>query len=679
VITPSSAFTTANAKLAKQPVFLIEVEGYSRAFATKGGAATINGVVSDFVLQKASRANIGGIGAPGDVTLPSATPAGNILLAFLSQGDGGPTPGISDTAGNTWVPICTRVNTLGISFPVTIWRAVALAAAAGNVVTFTTGGSRVSSDFIVIELAAQFSGSLFAHTSGAGGTAYASAPTATTSDGNTLTIPLTSGVSAKDLFMVSLSAASGVSPAVAVGFVIAATGTGGSLVDSSQLIQTAGGTTLAGSATTSAVEWASASDAIDDLKETVSDLDGSSDLSNLTFTVQDRGQQLTADLANFTFEGKIARLKHGFVGMDVADYLTMFTGQIDSVDSANGNLEYQFTVSSVNLKKLTQKIYLTGDDGFGISSNHPKTLFDHPLNILVDALQQAGIDLADIDTDKIEYYRDTIFSGTPFKFSLTSAPTAKEFIEGEIMRPLAMYLRVNNVGMVTINSFYPAVSGNGTYTPPTPPVMTAVVSTNRPDVNQLDAPLAQEAALVNQVVFKFDAGSSGSSDFLAEQVVDLDASIAKYGLVGSRTIESQGMKSGFQGYFQSALDGRLISLRYGFKNLVFDPLPLTWNACVVEPGDIIAVTNPFVPDRVAGVLGISNMFFEVLDRNWRFKEGVVEVKLLAIDFSLFKQYKIAPNAEADYAAASTPDKAQYMFQCSAAGKYSTGANANTLG
>lgn len=678
MITPSSAFNTANAALAKKPVFVVEIEGYSRAFTTKGNEiGTIVGVPADFVLQSASLANIGGIGAPGSVTLADATPAGNIILAFLGNADGGTSSAISDTAGNTWVSICANVNTLSPSITgrVSIWRTVAVAAGPGNIVTFTTGGTRVDSDFIVIEVPAAFSGSLFAHTSGAAGTAYALAPTATTSDGNTLTVPITTS-SAKDLFMVSLSSGSGVVPAAAVGFIINITGGGGSLVDPAQLIVSRGGSRLVGSTSASSYDWLVS---VDDQNLTVSDLEGGADLSNLTFTVQDRGQQLTADLASFVFEGKTARLLHGFVGMALAEYLTMFTGQIDTVDSANGNLEYVFTVSDINIKKLTQKIYLTGDDGFTTSSNHPKTLFDHPLNILVDALEQAGIDVSDIDTDKIEYYRDTIFSGTPFKFNLTSAPTAKEFIEGELMKPLGMYLWVNNLGMVTINSFYPAVSGNGVYTPPVPPVMTAQVSTTKSDVNQLEAPLAQEAPLVNQVSFEFDADASGSSNFLAKQVVVLDASIKKYGLFGGQTIQSQGMRSGFQAYFHAAFVGNLISLRYGFKNLIFDPMPLTWNACVLEPGDIIAVNNPFVPDRVAGVLGISGMFFEVLDRNWRFMDGVVEVKLLAIDFSLFKQYLIAPNAEADYAAASTLDKGKYMFQCDATGKYSTGADANTLG
>jgi hypothetical protein len=52
----------------------------------------------------------------------------------------------------------------------------------------------------VIEVPAAYSGSFFAHTSGAAFTTYAGAPTATTSDGNTLTIPLGGNGAAQDLF-----------------------------------------------------------------------------------------------------------------------------------------------------------------------------------------------------------------------------------------------------------------------------------------------------------------------------------------------------------------------------------------------------------------------------------------------------------------------------------------------
>lgn len=412
---------------------------------------------------------------------------------------------------------------------------------------------------------------------------------------------------------------------------------------------------------------------IDDLKLTVSDLDGGSDLSDLVFNLQDHAQLITADLPSFVFEGKECRLYEGFDGMAVSDFLLRYRGVINTVDSDSSNTEYKFTVSSFNLKKLTGTIYATGDDGFATDSKHPKTLNGHPLDILVSALTQAGVSSSDIDTLKIHYYRDTIFNGLSFVFTLTKAPVAKDFLENEIMKPLGMYLWENSSGLVSVNSFYPAISAYEGYTPPTPPVMTLTIDTT------MEVPLAAEADLVNQVVMRFDDDGTGSSKFLAENIATYTVAINKYGLTDAHIIESQGMRSGFQGYLWSAVVSRLIFLRYGKKNLFFDPLPAFWTASVLEPGDIIAVTEPFVPDRTAGSLGITGKTFEVLDRNWKFMNAVVELKLLALDISAFKQYLIAPNGEADYTAAGSTDQGKYMFLCGTSGTYSNGAPGNTLG
>jgi hypothetical protein len=135
----------------------------------------------------------------------------------------------------------------------------------------------------------------------------------------------------------------------------------------------------------------------------------------------------------------------------------------------------------------------------------------------------------------------------------------------------------------------------------------------------------------------------------------------------------------FQGFFMALMVAFLIFLRYGLKNLLIESLPCTWDNCVYEPGDIIALNEPFVPDRKAGVMGVNGQTFEILDRTWRFMAGIVEFKLLSIDLSKFKQFLITPNGEADYAAASTLDKGKYMFQCDTTGLYSNGDPGNTLG
>jgi hypothetical protein len=658
LIAATSAWIAANAALARQPIYLVKIEGYSRAFATKDGLGSVNIFASSFVVQSANRANIGGIGAPGDVTLSKATPAGNILLAFMNNADGGHTPGISDTAGNTWVPICSDVSTLSplVTGYVSIWRAVAVASGPGNVVTFTTGNSRVSSDFHVIEVPAAYSSSFFAHTSGAAFTTYAGAPTATTSDGNTLTIPLAGNGTAQDLFMVSLSTGSGPNAGLAIGMLSHSTGGNG---DPANVISVAGGSGVVGGSTATSYDWLTD---IGDISLTVSDLDGGANLSNLTFSIQDNGHSFTSDLALFVFEGRKIELLEGFVGLALTDYLVRFTGRVGTVASSNGNAEYAFDCPDVRAD-LAKVIYTVGDDGFPTDSSHPKTLLGNPLDILLDILRnQVGYNDAQIDVATIQNYRDTIFSGITFEFSLTSPPAAKDFIENEILKPLGGYHWPNNLGVFKIHFFYPLAP--------------ASVATLDHDVLE-DVPLAEEAALVNQVAWRFDQGA-GSSTFLAESVESYGASISKYGLYEENVIESAGMRSGFQGYFMAAFVSRLIFLRYGSKQLQVENIPLRWIQSLLEPGDFVSVTSSLVPDRKAGTIGVTAKTFEVLDRSWSFMPQIASVKLLEADLSKFKQYLITPNAEADFAADTSLNKAKYLYLSDATGKYSTGVTANTV-
>jgi hypothetical protein len=192
----------------------------------------------------------------------------------------------------------------------------------------------------------------------------------------------------------------------------------------------------------------------------------------------------------------------------------------------------------------------------------------------------------------------------------------------------------------------------------------------------ISVPVEIQASLIDQVTFRFD---DNGNQFDAETPQTWDVAVRKYGLFGGQIIESKGMRSGFQGYFMAAIVSRLIFLRYGGKQIVLDPLPLLWSECILEPGDIVAVTLPYVPDRPAGVMGVTAKAFEVLDRNWRFMDGICEVKLLEIDLAAFKQFLITPNAEPDYAADTALNQAKYMYLCDSAGKYSTGAAGNTLG
>jgi len=420
---------------------------------------------------------------------------------------------------------------------------------------------------------------------------------------------------------------------------------------------------------------------IDDLQLTVNDLEGGADLADLVLHVQDRAQIITADFPNFVFEGKKAFLLSGWghidpvtgfavPDMDVADFATLFTGTIDSVESENSNNDYCFTCSD-NSSVLSRVVFGVADDGFATDSKHTRTLNGHPLDILLAILQdELQMDAADIDITKIQTYRDTIYSGAQMQFTIDSPPVAKDFIENEILKPMAAYRYTDNLGRFTVNFAYPLTADT--------------VFGFTPD-NLLGIPEAGQADLTNQVSTRFDVDSQGN--FLSESVEQDDTSVAKYGMYGQLIIESKGLRSGLNGFFLAGITAFLIFMRYGSKalchgdngkNSASSPINAIWSAALLAPGDLVLMTHPLVPDRATGTLGITDKAYIVMDRNWQFFQGNVQYKLVEIDLSKFKQFLITTNGQADYTGSSPDDQATLMFLCGDDDKYSNGNPANTL-
>jgi hypothetical protein len=420
----------------------------------------------------------------------------------------------------------------------------------------------------------------------------------------------------------------------------------------------------------------------DDLDLTLNDLSGGADQRTGGVTVQDIAGCITRDFTDFVFEGKQIQINVGFPGLAQIDYCTVFTGFIDTVSSANANLEYYIQFSDVQAK-LAAVVYETGDDGGSTSSTNTKTVYGHPLDILMEICQNLGVPC---DTTKIEAYRDGPFAGTILSFNLTQAPVGVDFIKAQLMKPLGGYMWVNAAGLVTVNFFYPLAG----------PV--AVGSFTRS--NWLAIPEAGQTDMVNTVQMQFDLDNStedSSGDYLSSETENYGPSYALYGNLSSEnTIDADGVRSGFQGFFIAALTSRLIFMRYGFKNLTFDSESSGgsnpesfWNTLLYEPGDIVAVTHSQVPDRVAGVLGIMNKLFEIINKTINFTEGKLTYSMIDASYlENFGDYKISPPSfsavqggtlEPKYAAASAGDKAEYMFFCNASDEYSNGDPGHILG
>lgn len=412
-------------------------------------------------------------------------------------------------------------------------------------------------------------------------------------------------------------------------------------------------------------------ESVDDIAQTIHDTDGGADQTTWGFTVQDHAGSITGDFPGFTFEGKLVTLQIGFVGLAQADFCTVFTGIIDTVANANSNNSYYFTCLDISAK-LAQVIYLVGDDGVNIvGSKNPKTITGHPLDILLDILNnKIGLPAGQVDSTRIAAYRDGPFSGIKFTFRLTQSVTAHDFIKAQLLKPLGGYLWVNAVGKVTTNFFYPLIA-------PT------AVATLGPGVWE-KIPDAEQVALINTVQFQFDKDDTigGTGNYLSIDTETYAPSVTKYGQYGEQVIAADGVRSSLQGFFVSKLVARMYFYRYGLKNLTFDQnaSDAILATMVLESGDIVGVTHPKIPDRNAGVIGITNKLFEIINKTFNLTEGKITLTMIDASYlSTFGQYKIAPTGEAAFAAASAGDKTTYMFMCSDTDLYSTGAAAHTLG
>ena len=619
MISASSAYLTANANPIKKPIFVITISGYTKAFSNAPPTdSSSTPIIRDITEISALGGVVTVIGAG---SAPPAAISANIWIAGTGISDGGPfavTSSVENAPGE-W--------TITFNNP--------LALGPGNATTTTEAITTTGLQFVTVAAVAGLEGGIV--------------------------VTVDTGANQEVLMVVTVG-----DPDFKA--IFTKTHLSGVPVTWNENIGSSGILTV----TVSPIyDWLVG---MEDHQVTVNDLDGGCDLSDFIFTVQDGSPLLpgaiTADFPTFTFEGKTAQLLQGFAGMALADYVTLLTFRIESVESVTSNLEYTFSCPDI-LADLSQTIYATGDDGFATSSSHIRTLLGHPLDILIAALEtECGYFSAQVDETKIFAYRDTIYSGALMKFTLDAAPTAKDFIESEIMKPLGMYLRTNNLGQITIESFYPLDT-------------TTVMDFNTS--NLFAIPMVGQADLINEVALRMDADSSSS--FATEVVEDYEASITKYGLYGQQTIEAKGLRSGLNGIFLGAITAFLIFLRYGMKaltcgdngkNVSSDPIDAAWSTALVEPGDFVTLTHPQVPDRDLGVIGITGKTFVVMDRTWQFFEGHVQYKIVEVDLSKLTEFEITSDGEADYTSASSGDKQTLMFLCSDTDQYSNGDPANTL-
>lgn len=396
----------------------------------------------------------------------------------------------------------------------------------------------------------------------------------------------------------------------------------------------------------------------------INDLRGSSALSDLKFTVLDKGNSITADFPGFIFEGKKVTVKTGFSSLVEGDFVTVFEGVIDRVDAGDNNNTYTFVCKN-KARATKEKVYLIGDDAVNpVSKDNLKTVEGNPLQILRDILlTELSVPAGNVDTARIDAYRDTIFAGYTFRFELKNSVEAKKFLEQEILAPLGGYLWTNYLGKVSVNFFSPLATDD----------LDAFQAT---DQNLLDIPVPKQTELINVVTHRFD---NAGSEFNSENVEIWGASETKYGMQGSHILQSKGMRSTLQGFTLSRFIAKSIFNSYGDKNLALSG-KLFWTAVKLEPGDFLTLTHNKVPDRGSGVVGITSVRFRVKNTSWDWFKGEVILELTdATDVAPETFFKYASTTQVDWTSASSGNKDSYQFVADdATGQYSDAVAGNPL-
>jgi hypothetical protein len=351
------------------------------------------------------------------------------------------------------------------------------------------------------------------------------------------------------------------------------------------------------------------------------------------------------------------------------------------------------TVTVTNTVGGTVGTVITNDNAT-ISSTNPCILNGHPLDMLLEILQdEIGYADSDINLTQIEAFRDTVFTGVEFYFVITGSVDAKDFIENQLLKPLGGYLFSNYLGQLCVGFAQPLSGG-----------LTAVGGINPTNLTTL--PALNVATLINVVSMRFDKNDDGvavstinSTGYLSQadnfyipsiaDITDLSGEVAQELVTGAGAvqgqviIESDGMRSGFQGFLLAKMISNAIFAKYGAYNPTLQAecfMSRNGLLMATEIGEFLTLTHPLLPNRKAGVMGITNQLFQVTGRSYSFDSMMVTFTLEdASGVAAFGGRKIAPTGEAAFTAASSGDQATYLFMSNPSGKQSTGVTAGTLG
>ncbi len=447
----------------------------------------------------------------------------------------------------------------------------------------------------------------------------------------------------------------------------------------------------------------------------VSELDGHTSIAGLDVEAIDPAGVLKGLASQSNLVGKIARLKLGFPGQALGDFVTLSTVQLVS---AGWSHEGRVRFHGVDIQRfLRSQLWLNGGPGswtvgqpattqpvgvavaanaFAVSAQNIRWISGNPIDIYLAALQnelgvgqdpalpQANWQLYTpgndstlinpnpyLDVPGVLALRNTAFSGDWFEFKVTRPIEGKLWLEDQILKVLGLYMIVHADGRLALKSMK------------SPQSAAPVMALNEKNIKGI--PEFDRLNVINQLTMRFGVDVSdretAAREFRNEVTFQQVTSIAQYKEQFKYHIEAEGLTPVHGGLLRGFLMADRIFRRHAFATPKYKVQSFL-STLTVELGDFVWLNHPLLPDFQTGNLGLTNVVCEVIGRTPNYADAYMEFELLDTRFmSLTKPFQIAPVSAGvpTWTNASSTQRQTYMFISTApGGTNADGSAGNTI-
>lgn len=442
--------------------------------------------------------------------------------------------------------------------------------------------------------------------------------------------------------------------------------------------------------------------------QTVDELTGSSSISEHEVYCIDLSGDLKGMLANKggSALGSEAIFAMGFEGMNLTDFVPLATMQ---VIKAGWTTEGRVVYNMQDFQRFAKEyIWTTGgpfpwaigdpippvptgpasaSNGQPIFDGNPRYLQGNPIDLLLVAMQnELGIGQSAssqiyipgddstlinpnpyIDVPTFLKLRDGQFSGDWMEFVIKAQETGKDWIENQLLMPLGLYISTLSTGQMTLISL-------------TAPASISTVSWDNNSI--IGIPALERWDIVNVLQVRLNVDDSETTTaartYKSEIEYQDSTSISQFAQEMIQQAELTGLRSRRGGMARAFILADRIFRRHANGTPVYT-CKVQLRNMQPELGDYVLLTHPKLLDLKTGLIGVTNILCQVIDRQPNFSAGNLEYKLIDTRFiELSKAVEFAPDSLPVWTSSSTVQKNTYLYICNDSGLMGDGSAASEL-